>query len=236
MILTKQKILEYRDSGQIIIEPFTPALVRTNSVDVRITGPFFRRVGLPDQPGADIVLPYFNQQESRNQYDYIEPLRLSQLKDMAWENCDRAFTRGAITELPSRFGEETLAWYLVPGIYLATTVEAIGTRGTPHRRLDDGTPVYLVPDIDSKSTWGRWGLTVCVCAGRGDVGYCSRWTLEVRVETPTVIIDRTVAGQVRFTEALGSLEDEEVYGAEQDSYLGHEAVVVQLPKSLKVIP
>lgn len=38
----------------------------------------------------------------------------------------------------------------------------------------------LVPNLHTRSTLARWGLSVCTAnAGQGDPGYCSRWTLEI---------------------------------------------------------
>src|SRR5260221_14631163 len=39
----------------------------------------------------------------------------------------------------------------------------------------------------SRSTVARSGLSVCRCAGVGDVGYISRWTMEISNHTQTTI-------------------------------------------------
>jgi dCTP deaminase len=39
----------------------------------------------------------------------------------------------------------------------------------------------------SRSTVARSGLSVCRCAGVGDVGYISRWTMEIANHTQTTI-------------------------------------------------
>jgi len=60
---------------------------------------------------------------------------------------------------------------------LAHTVEFIGsTVGT------------IVPQMRCRSTTNRWGITVAQCAGWGDCGYVSRWTMEVKND-----LDFTVA-------------------------------------------
>ncbi|MDR1009275.1 MAG: dCTP deaminase [Rickettsiales bacterium] len=51
---------------------------------------------------------------------------------------------------------------------LASTVERIGS-------LVAG----ITTTIHSKSSWARHGLEVCSCAGYGDPGYASHWTLEI---------------------------------------------------------
>lgn len=57
-------------------------------------------------------------------------------------------------------------------VYLGTTLGAHGTRLN-----GDGTA--YVPEMRARSTTGRHGLTVALCAGVGDVGYCGRWVCEI---------------------------------------------------------
>ena len=58
---------------------------------------------------------------------------------------------------------------------LAHTQEVIG-----------GTNGYL-GKMYARSTVARSGLSVCRCAGVGDVGYINRWTMEISNHTQTVI-------------------------------------------------
>jgi len=37
----------------------------------------------------------------------------------------------------------------------------------------------ITTEMHAKSTTGRYGLSVCKCAGLGDVGFISRWTMEI---------------------------------------------------------
>jgi dCTP deaminase len=50
---------------------------------------------------------------------------------------------------------------------LAHTIEVIGGRGG------------ITTEMKSRSTIGRCHLSVCKCSGLGDVGYISRWTMEI---------------------------------------------------------
>lgn len=50
---------------------------------------------------------------------------------------------------------------------LAHTEEIIGGRN------------IITTEMRAKSTTGRYGLSVCKCAGLGDVGFISRWTMEI---------------------------------------------------------
>ena len=58
---------------------------------------------------------------------------------------------------------------------LAHTLEVIGGRNG------------YVGKMYSRSTVARSGLSVCRCAGVGDVGYISRWTMEISNHTQTTI-------------------------------------------------
>jgi dCTP deaminase len=58
---------------------------------------------------------------------------------------------------------------------LAHTQEVIGGRNG------------FLAKMYSRSTVGRSGLSVCRCAGVGDVGYVNRWTMEISNHTQTTI-------------------------------------------------
>lgn len=51
---------------------------------------------------------------------------------------------------------------------LATTMEKAGSLSST-----------ITTSIQAKSSWGRHGLEVCSCAGWGDPGYATHWTLEI---------------------------------------------------------
>lgn len=59
---------------------------------------------------------------------------------------------------------------------LAHTIEVVG-----------GKSGYLAK-MHARSTTARWGLSVCRCAGIGDVGYISTWTMEISNHTQNVLI------------------------------------------------
>lgn len=118
--------------------------------------------------------------------------------------------------------------------YLLSTLHEIGTR--PQRSPDD--PV-LVPVMKAKSTAGRLGLTVSLCAGVGDYGYHSRWALECRVAAttrPTLVplVVGTVIAQVMFFEGTKSDINNSSYGG-SGSYQEVPGRARFLPKALKVV-
>jgi dCTP deaminase len=90
---------------------------------------------------------------------------------------------------------------------------------------------YLATTLEARSTVGRQGLTVALCAGLGDVGYTSRWALEVRVvdygDVPVAV--GTPVAQVVFHTATPT--DAAYEGATRYQHAG---AVKFLPKPLKI--
>lgn len=83
---------------------------------------------------------------------------------------------------------------LEPGkLYLGSTIESAGSS-------------RYVPVINGRSSVGRYGVSVHVTAGFGDVGFCSRWTLEIT----SVLHVRVYAGlqicQISFHRPEGELQ------------------------------
>lgn len=80
----------------------------------------------------------------------------------------------ATTELPPQRDEGgNEYWILFPRkLYLGCTAEYTETHG-------------FVPYLDGRSSLGRLGVFAHVTAGRGDVGFRGRWTVEIVVTHPT---------------------------------------------------
>ena len=86
-------------------------------------------------------------------------------------------------------------WLLRPGqLYLIETAEHTETRD-------------LVPVVDGRSSLGRVGVGVHVTAGRGDVGFVGRWTLEIWCVQPVWIWPGMRALQITYHEIQGAPED-----------------------------
>ena len=215
MILCREAILDAYARGEIVIEPFDERLVNPNSVDVRFGRTLFRMkstYGIRDlyNPSDDL-------------WEAVEPVPAAQIRAGGIDGLLPAPSWGQGT-IP----DDAQVFCLNPGeFYLATTYEAIGTRAL----APDQTSV--IPEMKAKSTFGRQGLTVALCAGLGDVGYCSKWALEVRLVGRSVVplAVGTPIGQVVFHKGTPTAS---VYGGK-----GHyqvEGAVRFLPKPLKWIP
>lgn len=82
---------------------------------------------------------------------------------------------------------------LQPGVlYLGVTEEYTET----HRH---------VPFLEGKSSIGRLGIDIHATAGKGDVGFCNFWTLEISVAQPVRVYAGMPIGQLIFFEVRGEV-------------------------------
>jgi dCTP deaminase len=63
-----------------------------------------------------------------------------------------------------------------------------------------------VPFLEGKSSIGRLGIDIHATAGKGDVGFCNTWTLEISVKQPVCIYPRMPIGQLIYFEISGEVE------------------------------
>lgn len=152
-LLSTPAILRHMDLGSLVIAPFKTERLNTNSYDLELGANFWR---------------HFKRGHAAP--DQIRP-----------SEGEFAFVR-----VDAR--EDGGLW-LAPGErVLGHTVEIVGgqTAFLPaHMRRDHWTSekTAVTTHLHATSTAGRHGLTVCQCAGFGDVGYVARWTLEIQNHT-----------------------------------------------------
>src|SRR6186713_1153894 len=77
--------------------------------------------------------------------------------------------------------------------YLGVTVEYTET----HRH---------VPFLEGKSSTGRLGIDIHATAGKGDVGFCNTWTLEISCAQPVRIYAGMPIGQLIYFVVEGEVE------------------------------
>ena len=83
-------------------------------------------------------------------------------------------------------------YVLVPNtFYLASSNESIAS------------DIY-VPQISGRSSVGRIGLSVHMCACSGSVGYKGKWTFQITCVTPTKVYKGMEIGQIYFFPLIGS--------------------------------
>ena len=140
MLLSDRRILDEMAQGNIIIDPFDPQQLGTNSYDVRL-GEW-----------------------------YFEPNRNLLVVDFTREEDTRAFWGE-----PQQAGDGVIA--IRPGdTILCHTQEVVG-----------GTNGFTT-SMRARSSIGRSCLSVCKCAGVGDVGYIARWTMEITNHSHATVV------------------------------------------------
>ena len=83
---------------------------------------------------------------------------------------------------------------LYPGkTYLGSTEEYTETR-------------KYVPFLEGKSSVGRLGIDIHATAGKGDVGFCNHWTLEISVSQSVRVYAGMPIGQLIYFRVDGEVE------------------------------
>ena len=63
-----------------------------------------------------------------------------------------------------------------------------------------------VPFLEGKSSTGRLGIDIHATAGKGDVGFCGNWTLEISVKQPVRVYFGMPIGQLIYFPVDGEIE------------------------------
>ncbi len=63
-----------------------------------------------------------------------------------------------------------------------------------------------VPFLEGKSSIGRLGIDIHATAGKGDIGFCNTWTLEISVRQPVKIYAGMPIGQLLYFTVSGKVE------------------------------
>jgi dCTP deaminase len=150
MILSDKRILQKIDLGEIVIEPFRPDCLGTNSYDVHL---------------GKYLAVYKNQVLDAKLHNEIEDLIIPE---------------GGLVIQPGK-------------IYLGVTEEYTETHST-------------VPFLEGKSSVGRLGIDIHATAGKGDVGFCNTWTLEISCVQPVRIYAGMPVGQLIYFAVEGDIE------------------------------
>jgi dCTP deaminase len=79
-------------------------------------------------------------------------------------------------------------------LYLGVTVEYTETHNS-------------VPFLEGKSSVGRLGIDIHATAGKGDVGFCNTWTLEISCAKPVRIYAGMPIGQLIYFKIDGEINN-----------------------------
>lgn len=64
-----------------------------------------------------------------------------------------------------------------------------------------------VPFLEGKSSVGRLGIDIHATAGKGDVGFCNHWTLEISCTQPVRVYAGMPIGQLIYFAVEGDIEN-----------------------------
>jgi dCTP deaminase len=151
MILTDVEILKEIEKGTIVIEPYNPDKLGTNSYDVHL--------------GKHLAIYKDNVLDAKK-HNEIEHF-----------------------DIPEE------GFVLQPGeLYLGVTLEY--TESHAH-----------VPFLEGKSSTGRLGIDIHATAGKGDIGFCNTWTLEISVSKPVRVYAEMPIGQLIYFVIEGEVKN-----------------------------
>lgn len=122
-----------------------------------------------------------------NSYDVHLSKHLAQYKDAILDA--RAHNQIEHFEIPEE------GYILLPGkLYLGATAEYTETHNA-------------VPFLEGKSSVGRLGIDIHATAGKGDVGFCNYWTLEISVSQPVRVYAGMPVGQLIYFAVEGDINN-----------------------------
>jgi len=151
MILSDTSIKAAIVTGGIVIEPYDPTCLGTNSYDVHL---------------SKFLAVYEN--------DILDAKKHNTTKEII---------------IPEE------GYVIQPGIlYLGVTEEYTETHNS-------------VPFLEGKSSVGRLGIDIHATAGKGDVGFCNTWTLEISCVHPVRVYAGMPIGQLIYFSIEGEVEN-----------------------------
>lgn len=139
------------------------------------------------QDGSIVIEPFDRKYLGSNSYDVHLGKYLAVYEDKILD----AKKHNSIThfEIPEE------GYVIQPGIlYLGVTLEYTET----HKH---------VPFLEGKSSTGRLGIDIHATAGKGDVGFCNTWTLEISCVHPVRIYAGMPVGQLIYFPVVGEVEN-----------------------------
>ena len=66
---------------------------------------------------------------------------------------------------------------------------------------------HTVPFLEGKSSIGRLGIDIHATAGKGDVGFCNTWTLEISCVQPVRVYAYMPIGQLIYFKVDGNIKN-----------------------------
>lgn len=181
-MLGRQQIIHGMMQGSIIIHPYNVRNLGSNSYDVRL-GKYYYTEQVPNSPSIDDTF--------YNMFDAEEVDRVWGARHKEAQPVENIVPESHLRKTNHLHGR--LGIILAPGeSILAHTEEFIGGRN------------IITSMMKARSSYGRNFITVCRCAGLGDVGYFNRWTMEITNNSryrDILLLAGMRVGQITFFEA-----------------------------------
>lgn len=137
--------------------------------------------------GEIVIEPYDRSCLGTNSYDVHLGKHLATYKDRVLDA--KKHNEIIHFEIPEE------GFVLQPGtLYLGVTEEYTETHAA-------------VPFLEGKSSIGRLGIDIHATAGKGDVGFCNTWTLEISVSMPVRVYAGMPIGQLIYFAVEGDIEN-----------------------------
>ncbi len=137
------------------------------------------------ESGRIVIEPFDRKHLGSNSYDVHLGKHLAIYKDDLLDS--REHNKVTYIEIPDE------GMILFPSrLYLGVTLEYTET----HKH---------VPFLEGKSSIGRLGIDIHATAGKGDVGFCNYWTLEISVKQPVRVYYGMPIGQLIYFETSGDV-------------------------------
>ncbi|MBC6699014.1 dCTP deaminase [Hymenobacter puniceus] len=138
------------------------------------------------ESGNIVIEPYDRSCLGTNSYDVHLGRYLATYRDKVLDA--RKHNEIDVFEIPEE------GFVLQPGVlYLGVTEEY--TESHAH-----------VPFLEGKSSVGRLGIDIHATAGKGDIGFCNTWTLEISVSMPVRVYHLMPVGQLIYFSVQGDVE------------------------------
>ena len=130
-----------------------------------------------------VIEPYDRSCLGTNSYDVHLSKYLATYTDEVLDA--RRHNKTSQMEIPNE------GFVIQPGtLYLGSTLEYTETHNS-------------VPFLEGKSSVGRLGIDIHATAGKGDVGFCNHWTLEISCVHPVRIYANMPIGQLIYFQVEG---------------------------------
>ena len=204
MALSNKRILEEMEKGDIVITPFDEENLSTSSYDVAL-GEY-----------------YFSEHYDVNNIYNVYNLYNKEDTDRVWgtEPLEAKTAREVFKHIQFDFigiDEDDRVILLEPGAsILAHTNEFIG--GVNH----------ITTSMQARSSLGRNFIEVCKCAGWGDIGFTSRWTMEITNNSKhyniPLVVGRRIA-QIIFFESGETTGDDYAKKGKYQKITDHEELL-----------